>query len=237
MTPSGVPFVLVLFDIDGTLLDTQEAGVVAYVHAGRAVLGAEFGFDGVPLQGKLDSENYADAVARHCEGVDPREHESAFRAAYAEALGRIADERGGFPPCPGMERLLEVLRLDHRFEIGLLTGNWEDTGRLKIRRAAIDDAIFECNAFADHGAHRDDLVPVARSRFEDRHGIEPGRIVVIGDTPRDIRCAIVGEAASLGVATGIFPAERLREEGASLAVDTVLDTEAIVSWLAGDGNG
>lgn len=227
-----VPSVLVLFDIDGTLLDTQEAGVVAYVHAGRAVLATEFSFEGVALQGKLDHENYREAVDRHCRGVDPAVHEDAFRAAYAEALGRIADERGGFPACPGMVDLLDALRSDHRFEIGLLTGNWEDTGRLKIRRAGLDDALFDCNAFADHGGHRDELVPVARARFEHRHGIEPGRVVVIGDTPRDIRCAIAGDAVPLGVATGIFEAERLREEGAALAVDTVSDTRRIVSWMA-----
>lgn len=231
------PRVLVLFDIDGTLLDTQEAGVLAYVHAGREVFAAEFSFVDIPLQGKLDHENYAEAVARHCEGVDHREHEARFRQAYGEALERIADERGGFPPCPGIDSLLERLHLDDRVEVGLLTGNWEDTGRLKIRRAGLDDSLFDCNAFADDGGHRDELVPVARSRFQSRHHHEPRRIVVIGDTPRDIRCALAGDATPLGVATGIFPVERLEAEGAALAVQTLQDTEAILSWIAGELSG
>ena len=228
------PSVLVLFDIDGTLLDTQEAGVLAYVEAGREVLGAEFSFVDIPLQGKLDHENYAEAVARHCEGVDHLEHEARFRRAYGEALGRIADERGGFPSCPGIASLLDRLHADDRFEVGLLTGNWEDTGRLKIRRAGLDDTLFDCNAFADDGAHRDDLVPVARARFQSRHGHEPLRIVVIGDTPRDIRCALAGEAVPLAVATGIFPVDRLEAEGAALAVATLEDTDGILGWLRGD---
>ena len=226
--------VLVLFDIDGTLLDTQEAGVLAYVEAGGEVFGAEFSFVDIPLQGKLDHENYAEAVARHCEGVDHLEHEARFRRAYGEALGRIADECGGFPPCPGIASLLDRLHEDDRFEVGLLTGNWEDTGRLKIRRAGLDDTLFDCNAFADDGAHRDDLVPVARARFQSRHGHEPQRIVVIGDTPRDIRCALAGEAIPLGVATGIFPVDRLEAEGAALAVATLEDTAGILDWLRGD---
>ena len=231
------PSVLVLFDIDGTLLDTQEAGVLAYVEAGREVFGAEFSFVDIPLQGKLDHENYAEAVARHCEGVDHLEHEARFRRAYGEALGRIADERGGFPPCAGIASLLDRLHEDDRFEVGLLTGNWEDTGRLKIRRAGLEDDRFTCNAFADDGGHRDDLVPVARQAFHSRHGRMPERIVVIGDTPRDIRCALAGNAVALGVGTGIFTADRLRSEGAALAVETLQDTGGIVAWLLGDQSG
>ena len=227
----SAPRLLVLFDIDGTLLETQEAGVLAYVEAGREVFGTEFSFVDIPLQGKLDHENYAEAVARHCPGVDPREHEADFRRAYGEGLRRIADERGGFPPCPGITLLLDGLHGDDRFEVGLLTGNWEDTGRLKIRRAGLDDALFRCNAFADDGDHRDDLVPVARMRFQSRHGGEPRGIVVIGDTPRDIRCALAGDAVPLGVATGIFPVDRLEAEGAALAVPTLERTDEIIGWL------
>ena len=229
----SAPSVLVLFDIDGTLLDTQEAGVLAYVQAGREVFGTEFSFLDIPLQGKLDHENYAEAVARHCDGVDHREHEARFRRAYGRALGEIADQRGGFPPCPGTACLLDRLHEDDGFEVGLLTGNWEDTGRLKIRRAGLDDSLFDCNAFAEDGGHRDELVPVARARFRSRHGHSPRRIFVIGDTPRDVRCALAGDAIPLGVATGIFPVDRLEAEGAQLAVPTLERTDDILDWLRG----
>ena len=225
------PRVLVLLDIDGTLLDTQEAGILAYVEAGREVFGAEFSFVDVPLQGKLDHENYADAVARHCRGVDHRTHESRFRRTYREALDRIADRRGGFRPCPGVAELLDRLHRDDRFELGLLTGNWEETGRLKIRRAGLDDALFVCNAFADDGEDRDALVPVAMERCRSRHGHPPPRTVVVGDTPRDIRCALVGDAVPLGVATGIFSVDRLDTAGAAMAVETLEHTDELLAWI------
>ena len=60
---------------------------------------------------------------------------------------------------------------------------------------------------------------------------------MIGDTPRDIRCALAGDATPLGVATGIFPVERLEAEGAALAVQTLQDTEGILSWITGDPRG
>lgn len=225
---------LVLFDIDGTLLDTQDAGVDAYVRAGRAVLGAEFRFEGVPLQGRLDHENYADAIARHCPGTSHQEHQSAFRLAYAGALEEIADEMGGFRPCPGVAGLVAALDADDRFEVGLLTGNWEETGRFKIRRSGLDDRIYGCNAFADDGDHRDELVPVARTRFLARHGRSPVKTVVVGDTPRDVACALAGEAIPLAVATGVFGRTDLMAAGAALAVSSLEDHDMLLEFLRPD---
>lgn len=226
------PSILVLFDIDGTLLDTQNAGILAYEHAGREVHGVDFSFVDVPLHGRLDSENYADALVRHCPGVDAMAHEAAFRAAYADALDRIAREMGGFSPCPGVPTLIERLAADERFELGLLTGNWRSTGFLKIRRSGLDETVFDCNAFADDGDHRDDLVPVAQARFLDRYGCSPRRTVVVGDTPRDVACARAGGVHSLAVATGIFDVAALSEAGADLVVPTLEDREAVLAHLS-----
>ena len=220
-----------LFDIDATLLATQDAGVVAYEVAGSKVFGVRFSFVDVPLHGRLDSENYADAVRRHGLAIDPAEHVDAFRAAYATALEQVAKARGGFEACPGIEPLLGHLAGRPDVEVGLLTGNWEDTGRFTIRAANLDDAVFRCNAFADHGDHRDELVPVARSTFETMHGREPDRIVVIGDTPRDVRCAKAGGAESIAVATGVFDVEALRATEAELVVETLSLTAELREFL------
>ena len=226
---------LVLFDIDGTLLDTQDAGILAYERAGRDVHGAVFTFVDVPIHGRLDPENYADAVTRHCPGVDASAHEAAFQAAYGRELSASADEMGGFRPCPGVARLLDRLREEPSVQLGLLTGNWAATGRLKLERAGLDPDLFGCNAFAEHGSHRDELVPVARRHFREMHGAAPARVVVIGDTPRDVGCAIAGGAESLAVATGIFAVDRLAEAGATRSVADLADTEAIVSFLVDPG--
>ncbi len=228
------PSILVLFDIDGTLLDTQDAGILAYEHAGREVHGVEFSFVDVPLHGRLDSENYADALVRHCPEVDPGTREEAFRAAYAEALDRIAREMGGFSPCPGVRSLIDQLAADDRFGLGLLTGNWQATGFLKIRRSGLDESLFDCNAFAEDGDHRDDLVPVAQARFHLRYGRPPRRTVVVGDTPRDVACARAGGVRSLAVATGIFDVEALSAAGADRVVATLEERESIFAHLLDD---
>ncbi|RPG22051.1 MAG: HAD family hydrolase [Phycisphaera sp. TMED9] len=228
MTPRN----LVLFDIDATLLDTQDAGVVAYEMAGVKVFGVAFSFTNVPLHGRLDSENYADAVRRHGLGVDHAEHVEAFQAAYATSLEKVAEDRGGFKACRGIVPLLEVLMERGEIQIGLLTGNWEHTGRFKIRAAGLDDSIFQCNAFADHGQHRDDLVPVARDRFESMHGTPPARVIVIGDTPRDVQCARAGHAESVAVATGVFDTDALRETGADVVVEDLSPTDSLLQFLS-----
>lgn len=225
------PSTLVLLDIDGTLLDTQDAGVVAYQRAGERLFGVSFSFDGVPLHGRLDHENYADAVRRHGLDIDHRAEQPAFQAAYAAALAEIAAEAGGFRPCADIDAFLAAMLADDAIELGLLTGNWEETGRLKIRHAGLDDALFRVNAFADHGDHRDDLVPVAVAVFESRHGRRPDRTVVVGDTPRDVQCALAGDAIALAVATGIHGIEILRDAGAHRVVETLAPTSDLLAFI------
>ena len=231
------PIDLVLFDIDGTLLDTQDAGVVAYARAAKTVFGTPFSFENVPVHGRLDSENYADAVRRHLADTEPQEYEATFRNRYAAELEAIARDAGGFQPCIGIVECLEMLESRPEVELGLLTGNWAETGRLKIRHAGIDPNRFRCNAFADDGDHRNDLVPVARGAFHDVHGALPNRILVIGDTPRDIECAHAGGAIAVGVATGIHSAEELRAAGADLAVEDLTAGRAMFERLLDSASG
>lgn len=225
------PSTLVLLDIDGTLLDTQDAGIVAYERAAIRLFGVRFSFEGVSVHGRLDHENYADAVRRHGLDVDHRAEEPAFRAAYAEALAEIADDAGGFRACPDVAAFLAAMLADDTIELGLLTGNWEETGRLKIRHAGIDDAIFRVNAFADHGDHRDELVPVAIAAFESTHASRPSRTIVVGDTPRDVQCALAGDAVALAVATGIHESEVLRDAGAHRVVETLDPTHDLLEFI------
>ena len=231
------PTELALFDIDGTLLDTQDAGVVAYARAANTVFGTPFSFENVPVHGRLDSENYADAVGRHLPDIDHREYEATFRNRYAAELEAIARDAGGFQPCIGVVECLAMLESRPEVELGLLTGNWAETGRLKIRHAGIDPNRFRCNAFADDGEHRNDLVPVARRAFQDVHGALPKRILVIGDTPRDIECAHAGGAIAVGVATGIHAAEQLRAAGADLVVEDLTVGRAAFGRLFGSTAG
>jgi phosphoglycolate phosphatase-like HAD superfamily hydrolase len=83
------------------------------------------------------------------------------------------------------------------------------------------------------GKSRRDLVPVALDRYARLAGvpIAPGKVVIIGDTPRDIDCARANGCRSLAVATGRFPKEALDKAGADLVLEDLMNTEKILAWI------
>lgn len=229
---------LILFDIDGTLLRTQRAGVAAMTDALRELHpDREISFDGIEIAGRLDTLIWSDLAARHAIDPGPSSHER-FRRCYARHLERRLDERPGTTRVmPGVPALLEQLRDQPGIHLGVLTGNYPETGRLKIRHAGLDADLFVINAWADDGMSRRELPPVALQRFEQRHGrgLEPGRAIIIGDTPHDVDCALASGCRVIGVATGDFERSELERHGAHLALETLEATDAIVAWLRSDG--
>lgn len=230
---------ILFFDIDGTLLSTTGCGVAAMQQAGRDCFGARFTMEGVPVAGRLDPLILADAFA--ISGVpDTHEHRLAVRTAYAARLAeRLADSKQA-QPLPGVPELLHALRpaaTSGRVLLALLTGNFEETGLLKLERCGIDPAQFRVGVFGDHAQttppKREDLVPVGVARATKVRGrsIASGEVVVIGDTPHDVRCATAHGGWSLGVATGRSSAAELAAAGAHLAAADLRDTNEILSWL------
>ena len=108
--------------------------------------------------------------------------------------------------------------------LGLLTGNFEEGARIKLEHFDLW-RYFQCGAFGDDSADRNDLVPFAveRARQCGLDDIEPSRIVVVGDTPHDIACARAVGAVPVGVATGGFTSEQLRESGADIVFEHLAD--------------
>ncbi len=101
--------------------------------------------------------------------------------------------------CPGVRDLLDALRDDPEFRVGLVTGNIEEGAQRKLSRFGIE-SHFSFGAFGSDDEDRDALVPLARKRVEIIEGrpVPPEACVVIGDTPHDIRCARAGGARVLG---------------------------------------
>ncbi len=224
---------LVLFDIDGTLVLTSRAGLKAMAEAGRRLFGPGFSFDGVDFAGRLDPAIWADVAASNAiENPDALHQE--FRATYASILEErfLADPTAYL--LPGVESLLGRLDEHHAVTLGLVTGNYPETGRLKIQTAGLDPALFPVAAWGCDGKSRRDLPPLAMRLYEEQMGrpIEPDRVVIIGDTPHDIDCAHANGCRAIGVATG--PAhniDELREHKPDLALDDLSDTDAIMDWL------
>jgi len=222
---------LVLFDIDGTLLSASGAGSRAMISAGRELFHETFTTEGVTFAGGIDALIWR----RLCEvnGVDDTlANHDAFRTRYASHLERGL-KIGGAQLLPGAADLVDALEGDGRGTLGILSGNWPETGRMKLAAGGLDPARFPVSAWGDDGHRRSALVPAALDRYERHAGsrLDSEAVVIIGDTPSDIACARENGCRSLAVATGGFDRHALSEAGADLVVDDLRGTEELFGWI------
>ncbi len=227
---------LVLFDIDGTLLLTQNAGRDAMIEAGRALFGEAFTLEGVEIAGRLDPLIFAEAAQR-CGIEQAHHHHDRFRDAYRDTLEQRFRRNPTAQLLPGAGELVDAVRRVESMTAGLLTGNYPETGRLKISSAGLDPSLFTVAAWGSDGGHRRELVVVAFREYRRVIGreIDPSDVVIIGDTPHDIDCAQANGCRSIGVSTGRFDRETLGRAGADLVVEDLRETELLLDWLAGSG--
>ncbi len=231
---------LVLFDIDATLLSTSRSGVLALEAAGRELHGPGFGVDGVEFAGRLDPLIIRDLLVRNGHEPTPARC-AALRRGYRDHLPGWLARPGASRALPGVPALIDRLGSAPGVVIGLLTGNFEDTGLLKLRACAIDPARFRVRVWAEDSPFdppaREHLPPVGLDRYRtltDR-AIEPRHAVIVGDTPHDARCAKAHGLRCLGVATGSYGAGALLDAGADHAATDLSDTDAILAWLVDAG--
>ena len=154
---------LILFDLDGTLLLTQHVGAQCMHDATRELYGEAFTFDGVEIAGRIDPQIWREvALANGIEDPDA-EHER-FRATYAAHLARRLERDNTATLLPGVAQLVEALGSINGLTRGLLTGNYPETGRLKIEAAGLDPGVFEIAVWGCDGPSRRGSLGAARHR-------------------------------------------------------------------------
>jgi phosphoglycolate phosphatase-like HAD superfamily hydrolase len=222
--------VLVLFDIDGTLVDTTGAGVRGMNTAFERLHGRPAALEGITVAGRTDLAILAEVYEASGIGFHA-DHVPALRDAYLAELRREMS-RGdgpGFGVLPGVHGALDALDDDPAFTLGLLTGNFAGGAEIKLGHFDLWRR-FRIGAFGDAHTNRRDLVPVARARARER-GLEPSHVIVIGDTPLDVDCAHANGAMAVAVATGHYGAEALTATGAEVVVETLGALEPITARL------
>jgi phosphoglycolate phosphatase-like HAD superfamily hydrolase len=225
--------VIVLFDVDGTLIKSGGAGLRGMNAAFERLYGVRNALAGITLAGRTDRAIVGD-VFRGL-GIDPTPAEIArVREAYVEDL-RIEINRPVRDPAgvlPGVELLLDAVAAIAHVRVGLLTGNFESGALVKLEHFDLWRR-FAFGAFGDDHVDRRALVPVALARAAHAgHATPPpGRVVIVGDTPLDVDCAKAHGARAVAVATGPFDRELLAAAGADLVVDTFAVAQNITAWL------
>lgn len=226
---------LFLFDIDGTLVVTGGAGQRAMNRAFHDVFGVPDAFAGIELAGRTDTSILGDAFARQAMPATP-EATAAFRARYLVCLQEEVPRPGpNKRVLPGITDLLTELEPRPHSFLGLLTGNYCDAAEVKLSHFDLW-RYFRCGAFGEDHGDRNALVPVALDRARSA-GLPPhvdeARVVVIGDTPRDVACAHAHGARCLAVATGGYSRRTLEHAGADVVFEDLSDTRAVLRALGG----
>ncbi len=225
---------LLLFDIDGTLIEPRGAGRVALRSAMLEVYGLTGPIDDHDFRGKTDPWIVRDLL-RCCgwadEEIDARLDEvwKPYLRYLDDALG-VAETRP--TPCRGVPELMDRLSADGRYELALLTGNVEDGATRKLRAAGILHR-FDVGAFGSDSEHRADLPPIAVARAALRTGLSfrVEDAIVVGDTPEDVLCARANHARVLAVATGGFDADDLRSHDPDGVLENLSDSDSVLEAL------
>ncbi|HYG36203.1 MAG TPA: HAD hydrolase-like protein, partial [Clostridia bacterium] len=193
---------LVLFDIDGTLVHTGGAGVKAFSKVFTTEFGATDHFEKLKFAGRTDLSLVREFFGLH--QIPPTlENFERFFGRYVFWLDRILSH-SQTEVCPGVWEFIHQLKaLRQPPLMGLLTGNIRLGAEIKLRHFNLWDS-FETGAFADDHEERDHIAAIARERGCRILGekLRGDQVVVIGDTPLDIRCGRAISAKVLAVATG-----------------------------------
>jgi phosphoglycolate phosphatase-like HAD superfamily hydrolase len=209
---------LVLFDIDGTLVRTGGAGVKAFAKVFETEFGATDGFEQLKFAGRTDVSLVREFFGFHRIAATPANF-TRFFERYVFWLDQILAE-SKTQTCVGVTEFLEGLQaLAHPPLLGLLTGNIRLGAEIKLRHFGLWDT-FKTGGFADDHEERDHIAAIARERGSKVLGnsLRDEQVVVVGDTPLDIRCGRAIQAKVLAVATGGATLEELKAHQPDWAV-------------------
>ncbi|HEV3377397.1 MAG TPA: HAD family hydrolase [Thermoleophilaceae bacterium] len=216
---------LVLWDIDGTLVDTAGHGRHAFEEAFETVLGRSP--EPVEYAGRTDHQI---ALAMLAGERDRLPHVLDELAGALELRkGTMAAEGHVYP---GVPEVLEALHGRDDVIQSLLTGNIQANAVVKVSAFGLERWLdFEVGAYgSDPHDERSDLVAVARERAAAKYG-EPTGAVLVGDTPLDVLAAKEAGARAVAVATGFAEPEALRASRPDAYLEDLTDTAAAVAAI------
>jgi phosphoglycolate phosphatase len=226
---------VLLFDIDGTLVTTGGAGRRSMDAAFEKLHGRPDACSSFSMSGMTDR-----AIARKALNIIGAEDSpaaidaviDAYLAHLAQEVHRVDDR--SYRVFPGMREAVSEARSRAGFAVGLGTGNVREGARVKLERVSIYDQF----AFGGFGCDSEDRVELIRCGAKAGAAllgapVEACRVVVIGDTPKDVHAAKGIGAECIGVGTGSFTADALVAAGADVAFPDFSHREAMTVLLGG----
>ena len=209
----------VLFDIDGTLISTGGASDRAWARAFKELQDVEVDVPAVTGKGVPDPEVGRVVFEKALDREPTQEEADALMRRRLDHLSEEVENSPGFEVHDGVVELLERL-IDDGLLLGLTTGNVEEAAHIKLRRANLN-RFFAFGGYGSDSSDRSELTKKALERAQLVSGdtLELARCFSCGDTPRDVEAGHGAGIRVVGVATGEYSVEQLREAGADAAVE------------------
>jgi phosphoglycolate phosphatase-like HAD superfamily hydrolase len=228
--------VLVLWDVDHTLVHAGPSGPALYERVLAELYGLDMPGQLTSMAGRTDTSIALEVLT--AAGLDAARELRRFHAvmgARAPDLAKMVLDHGTV--LPGVRAALTAVATyaaDGPVVQSVLTGNLPALARVKLQPLGLTEYLdLEAGAYGDVSAVRADLVPVAQQKAAARYGADfAGRAtVLVGDTPHDIAAAAAASARAVGVATGRFSEAELAAAGADVVLPDLTDTERVVAAL------
>ena len=220
---------LVLFDIDKTLIK----GFKWDINAISMAIKKTYNVDGNPYakkySGFTDKERIFKVLGEN--GLDENEINSKMKCCidnFIEFFNKAANKNNVYV-LDGAKKLLEELKKNNVL-LGIVTGNIEETAKIKLKKAGLNQ-YFKFGGFGSDDFRRADILKIAIKRAEEKFGFTGRNIFLVGDTPNDVKAGKEAGVNVIGVATGIWSEEQLKEAGADYVFKNLRETNKILKVI------
>ena len=222
---------LALFDLDKTLLLGVKAHRRAFHKSFEKIFGIRASVDIIDHQGMTDKQILIEVLKKFGfeeEGIKARMPEWI---SFMESEFKKAVKSEKIVALPGTKELLEELS-KRSVLLGTVTGNLEPIGWGKLEKAGLKK-YFMFGAFGSDAIERSVLVKTALKKAKERFGFEfdGNNAFLFGDTPRDIKAGRSAGVKTIGVATGNFSIEQLKESNADFVLRDLKDTKKVLEII------
>jgi phosphoglycolate phosphatase-like HAD superfamily hydrolase len=234
-TGSAVRTLLVLWDVDHTLIENHGVNKETYAEAFRLLTGHHTEHP-AQTDGRTEPEIMRNMLLRH--GIEPTDDHAARVPVVLEAAtsSKAASLRERGHELAGARDALAALQEIPGVIQSVLSGNIRPNAFTKLSVFGLDPYLdFEVGGYGSDDDVRENLVGVARERAAAKYGVtfDKRTTVLIGDTPRDVQAGRNGGAYVVAVASGSDSVEALVSEGADVVLPDLRDTRAVVEAVTG----
>ena len=220
---------LVLFDVDRTLIKGLKAHKEAFSEAVKKVYGIDTSIDILEYHGMTDKQLIVEVLKKV--GVSERKIKPKVEECAAEMVASFKKLIGNdnIAVLYGVRRLLALLEKNNVL-MGLVTGNLEAIARGKMKKIGLNH-YFKIGGFGSDDFVRFKLVKIAIKKAMKYSNFKPDSIFVIGDTPRDIFAGKKAGVKTIGVATGPYSMEQLKNAGADFIFKDLKKTNEVLKII------